>query len=55
MNYDGYMTDDISSTLKLILDGQEVIREDIKELGLKVENNGKRMDKLGLQKVWENS
>lgn len=49
MNYDKYMADDIRSTLKLILDGQEVIREDIKELGLKVENNGKRIDKLGLQ------
>lgn len=43
------MNDDISSKLKLILDGQEIIREDIKELGVKVENNGKRIDKLGLQ------
>ena len=49
MNYDEIMADDIGTTLKLILDGQEDIREDIKELGLKVENNGKRIDKLGLQ------
>lgn len=35
--------------LQVILDGQISIREDIKQVEKKVEENGQRIDKLGLQ------
>lgn len=35
--------------LQAILDGQVSIREDIKRVERKVEENGQRIDKLGLQ------
>lgn len=35
--------------LQAILDGQVTIREDIKRVEKKVEDNGQRIDKLGLQ------
>ena len=38
-----------SKTLQAILDGQSSIRADIKRVEKKVEENGARIDKLGLQ------
>lgn len=34
--------------LQMILDGQRTLREDIKKVDVKVEKNGKRIDKLGM-------
>ena len=38
-----------SKTLQAILDGQSSIRADIKRVEKKVDENGARIDKLGLQ------
>ena len=41
--------DNIKDVLQAILDGQDSIRSDIKRVEKKVEENGERVDKLGLQ------